>query len=115
MTPDSLFAISYEDQLEYNIWLAGEAHERGLSIGLKNDPEQASDLLPYFDWALTEDCFTEGWCHEMSVFISTDKAVFAAEYTDTGLMTEGFCDEAKSLGIDAILKHRDLDRYVERC
>ena len=110
-TNETGFPITYEDQLEYNIWLAGEAHERGLSIGLKNDSVQALELVVHFDWAITEDCFAEGWCEEMSVFISAGKAVFAAEYTDTGITTEDFCPEAESLSFDAILKHRDLDRY----
>jgi hypothetical protein len=34
---DTGFPLTYEDQLRYNIWLADKAHERGLSIGLKND------------------------------------------------------------------------------
>ena len=38
------FYITSQDQLLYNIWLTLEAHKRGLSIGLKNDPEQA-DIL----------------------------------------------------------------------
>jgi hypothetical protein len=33
-------------QLRYNVWLADEAHARGLSIGLKNDEEQVQGLLP---------------------------------------------------------------------
>ncbi len=34
---DTGFPLTYEGQLAYNIWLAEEAHARGLSIGLKND------------------------------------------------------------------------------
>ena len=34
---DTGFPLTYEDQLSYNIWFANAAHERGLSIGLKND------------------------------------------------------------------------------
>ena len=45
---DTGFPLSYEDQLEYNIWLADAAHARGLSIGLKNDMEQIPDLLAPF-------------------------------------------------------------------
>ena len=42
----------------------------GLSIGLKNSDELAATLQPDFDWALVENCFTEGdWCGNMSVFI----------------------------------------------
>ena len=43
-TNDTGFPLTYEDQLKYNVWLANEAHARGLSIGLKNDPDQADDL-----------------------------------------------------------------------
>ena len=115
VTNDTGFPISYADQLAYNVWLASEAHQRGLSIGLKNDPEQVDDLVDHFDWALTEGCFDQGWCGEMEPFIDAGKAVFAAEYTDTGITTSDFCDEAEVLGIDAILKHRELGRFVERC
>ena len=112
---DTGFPITYEDQLAYNVWLADEAHARGLSIGLKNDPDQALELLPYFDWALTEDCFAQGWCQDLRPFIGAGKAVFAAEYTDTGMTVDAFCAQANDMDIDAILKHRDLDAYREAC
>ncbi len=114
-TSDTGFPLTYEDQLSCNIWLAGEAHARGLSIGLKNDSDQVADLLPHFDWALTEDCFAEGWCDEMSPFVTAGKAVFAAEYTDTGITIEEICPQAAELGFNAILKHRELDAYLESC
>ncbi|RME99796.1 MAG: hypothetical protein D6768_14255 [Chloroflexi bacterium] len=114
-TNDTGFPLTYDDQLAYNIWLAEEAHVRGLAIGLKNDDEQVTDLLPYFDWALTEDCFDQGWCEEMSPFIVAGKPVFAAEYTDTGITADDFCPQAEALGFSAILKHRDLDAWVEVC
>jgi hypothetical protein len=112
---DTGFPLTYQDQLNYNIWLANEAHACGLSIGLKNDPEQVADLLPYFDWALTEDCFAEGWCEEMLPFIEAGKPVFAAEYTDTGMTTDQFCPQAREMNFSAILKNRDLDAYREAC
>ncbi len=114
-TNDTGFPLTYADQLAYNIWLAEAAHTRGLSIGLKNNPDQVADLLPYFDWALTEDCFAEEWCEEMLPFIEADKPVFAAEYTDTGITTARFCPKAQALKINAILKHRDLDAWLETC
>jgi hypothetical protein len=109
------FSLTYQDQLKYNEWLANEAHSRGLSIGLKNDPDQAADLVSYFDWALTEDCFQEGWCADFQPFISAGKAVFAIEYTDTGASLDNFCPMAKELGFSAILKNRELDAYLESC
>ena len=109
------FPLSYQDQLAFNIWLAQEAHARGLSIGLKNDPQQIPDLHPYFDWALTEDCFDEGWCADLHPFIAAGKPVFAAEYTDTGITLANFCPRAAELRFNAILKNRDLDAYRESC
>lgn len=114
-TNDTGFPLSYQDQIVFNTWLADEAHARGLSIGLKNDSDQVADLLPYFDWALTEDCFDQGWCDQMSPFIAAGKAVFAAEYTDTGITPAQFCPQAQALRFSAILKHRDLDAYRVGC
>jgi hypothetical protein len=109
------FPLTADDQLNFNLWLAGEAHARGLSIGLKNVPEQAQRLEPYFDWALTEDCFAEGWCEAMLPFILAGKAVLAAEYTDTGVDWERACAEAARLGISVILKDRELGAERETC
>lgn len=109
------FPLTYGDQLRYNRWLAREAHARGLSIGLKNDEAQARDLLPYYDWAMTEDCFDGGWCREMSPFARHNKAVFAAEYTDTGMTRAKFCGRAEALRFDAILKKRGLGAWRRGC
>ena len=114
-TNNTGFPLTYNDQLTFNIWLAEQAHIRGLSIGLKNDSEQVFDLLPYFDWAITEDCFDQDWCEEMLAFIEAGKPVFAAEYTDTGITLADFCLQAREMGISAILKNRELDSYREAC
>ncbi len=109
------FPLTARDQLRYNRWLAAEAHARGLSIGLKNDPDQAADLLPDFDWALTEDCFAQGWCEQLAPFIEAGKAVFAAEYTDTGITLSKICREAAALHFNAILKRRKLNAWRQTC
>src|SRR5438876_1668228 len=41
------FSLTAQDQLQYNTWLAAAAHARGLSIGLKNDLDQVSDLVEH--------------------------------------------------------------------
>jgi len=115
---DTGFPLTYQEQLDYNIWLAQEAHARGLSIGLKNDDEQVVDLLPYFDWALTEDCFAEEWCDAMAPFVAVGKAVFAAEYTDelsAHQFSNQVCPQAEKLKFSAILKDRDLDARRRAC
>jgi len=114
-TNDTGFPLTYQDQLNYNIWLVNEAHTRGLSIGLKNDGDQVGDLLSHFDWALTEDCFADDWCAEVTPFVTAGKAVFAAEYTDTGITLGDFCPQAATMKFSAILKHRGLDAWREAC
>lgn len=109
------FPLSEADQLTFNRWLAEEAHERGLSIGLKNDPDQAADLLEHFDWALTEDCFADDWCDQMRLFTETGKAVFAAEYSDTGIRLEEICPGATQMRFSVILKNRNLDAARDTC
>ena len=114
-TNDTGFPLTAADQLKFNWWLAAEAHARGLSIGLKNDPDQAKKLLDDFDWALTEDCFAEGWCGQMAPFVAAGKPVFAAEYTDNWGNDTSFCKQANRRDFNAILKHRDLDSFVVPC
>jgi hypothetical protein len=114
-TNDTGFPLTAAHQIAYNTWLAEQAHARGLSIGLKNDSDQVTDLLPHFDWALTEDCFDQGWCDQLSPFIAAGKAVFMAEYTDTGVTLNGLCAEAQNLQFSAIFKHRDLDAWRQTC
>lgn len=112
---DTGFPLTYEDQLTFNLWLADEAHARGLSIGQKNAPEQVADVLFVFDWALTEDCFAEGWCEEMQPYIAAGKPVFAAEYTDMRMELDDFCAQAEALGFSAILKERALGAWRKGC
>lgn len=114
-TNDTGFPLTYEDQLRYAVWLAEEAHARGLAIGLKNAPDQVKDLMDLYDFAITEDAFYYGWAEEMLPFIHAEKAVFAAEYTDLGGDFEAVCAQSAGLGFSTILKRRDLDAWVQRC
>lgn len=112
---DTGFPLTYQDQLTYNVWLANESHARGLSIGMKNNDEQIEDLLPYYDWALTEGCFVEGWCDDLHPFVDAGKAVFVAEYSDTDISMDSLCDYAEQMNYNAICKNRELDAWLETC
>ncbi|NVJ91077.1 MAG: endo alpha-1,4 polygalactosaminidase [Methylocystaceae bacterium] len=107
------FKISNQDQLKFNRFLAAEAHKRGLSIGLKNDPDQMSELVHVFDWAMVEDCYAQGWCQATTPFIKQNKTVFAAEYTDETKSL--YCQEMLALGLSPLLKNRDLAGWSRRC
>ncbi len=109
---DSGFPLSYEDQLKYNLFLAQEAHLRGLSVGLKNDLAQIPDLLPAFDWALVEECFANDECEALLPFIQAGKAVFGVEYE---LDPADFCPQANAYGFSFMKKHLDLDAWRLPC
>ena len=112
---DTGFEITPDDQLAFNRWLASQAHALGLSIGLKNDPEQAADLVADFDWALTEDCYDQGWCSSMLPFLEAGKPVLTAEYTDTGVDFDRACEDLLPAGFSPILKDRELTAWRQTC
>ena len=114
-TNDTGFPLTYEDQLRYALWLAEAAHQRGLAIGQKNAPDQTGDLVETFDFAITEDAFYYHWAEELLPYIRGGKPVFAAEYTDLPGDFEASCRRAQELGFSLILKHRDLDAWLETC
>lgn len=75
--------LTAANQLDYNRFLATEAHKRGLSIGLKNDLDQVSALVSSFDWALNEQCNQYGECNMLKPFVTAGKAVFGVDYSGT--------------------------------
>jgi hypothetical protein len=109
------FTISEADQIAYLRWLSEQAHARGLSIGLKNVPDLAERMEPLFDWALTEDCFVQGWCAQLASFIVRNKAVFVTEYSDTAVNFRDACAVLNPEGFTPIYKHRNLDAYRRTC
>jgi hypothetical protein len=112
---DTGFVLTAADQIAYNRWFAEQAHARELSIGLKNDMDQALALVGDFDWALTEECVFFNACAQTMPFTSAGKAVFAAEYTDTGMTLEVLCPQAAAFGLSGILKQRDLGAWRQSC
>jgi hypothetical protein len=106
------FALTAHDQLKYNGWLANQAHLRGLSAALKNDLDQVKQLLPYFDYALDEQCFQYKECDKLLPFINAGKPVFEVEYD---LAASAFCPKANRLGFNALEKNLELDATREAC
>jgi hypothetical protein len=112
---DTGFPISAENQLAYNRWLSSEAHNRGLLIALKNNPDQARELVDDFDLAIVEDCAAHGFCEAYLPFIAQGKSVFQVEYTDNFNSASAFCLQSRELGTSAQLKRRELDVWSEHC
>jgi hypothetical protein len=100
------FPLTAADQLTYNASLANLAHAYGLTVALKNDVEQVSDLAPYFDYAVNEQCQQYSECSGYTAnFINAGKAVFQVEYK---LHLVKFCPQANTENRNAILKDFDL-------
>jgi len=106
------FPLTAADQLTYNRFLATAAHARGLSIGLKNDLDQAQTLEPDFDWALNEQCFQYNECGLLKPFSAAGKAIFEVEYN---LDPAQFCPQARTLGIMSMKKKLSLDATQTTC
>lgn len=109
------FPLTAADQLRFNRWLAAEAHARGLAIGLKNDAEQARDLVHHFDWILVERCVAQGWCDLTAPFRRAGKPVFAIEYVENGMTTSYVCRVARQHGLSAQLERLALDAWSQPC
>lgn len=97
--------ISADTQLQFNTQLANMAHQQGLSAALKNDVEQVPNLLPYFDFAINEQCQQYRECATLQPFLNAGDAVYQVEYK---LSTGKFCPQANQANRSAILKTFDL-------
>ena len=106
------FPLTAADQLRFNRWLAAEAHARGLAIALKNDGEQARDLVSVFDAAVVEECVAFDECGLYSPFVAAGKPVFDIEYDRPPNV---FCPIAQSLHFEIIGKDLELNVYRSGC
>lgn len=74
--------------LRYLDFLQIEAHNRGMSVALKNSGGEVTATLPTsgkkvfeaFDWALVEECYQYSDCDDYRPFVTANKAVVIVEY-----------------------------------
>ncbi len=99
------FPLGDGDQLVFNADLANLAHQRGLTVALKNDLGQVAELVPYFDMAVNEQCQEFDECAALDPFVGAGKAVFQVEYQGA---TSSFCPAANVADRNAIAKTVDL-------
>lgn len=109
---DTGFRITRSHQLRFDRWLAWLAHDRGLSVGLKNSGPLVTRLVDRFDLVVTEECFQYRECGPHRPFRTAGKAHFDVEYT---LRTSEFCDPARTAHIVAIRKRLALDPWRRAC
>jgi hypothetical protein len=109
-TNNTGFPLSYQDQIAFNSWLASEAHQRGLSIGLKNDLDQIDDLIDYVDLSVNEQCHEYAECNLLQPFIEAGKPVFNAEYLASYRTNPApLCADSLAADIRTLILSIDLD------
>ncbi|MFJ6082126.1 endo alpha-1,4 polygalactosaminidase [Streptomyces sp. NPDC092369] len=106
------FPLKATDQLRYNRLIAKLAHDRGMSVGLKNDLDQIPQLVGDFDFAVNEQCAQYGECADLTPFIKAGKAVFHVEYE---LPTSRFCADSRRLKLSSMLKKYELGAWRRAC
>jgi hypothetical protein len=106
------FPLTATDQLAYNRLIARLVHERGMSVGLKNDIDQVAALWQDFDFAINEECAQFHECATLTRFIKAGKAVLHVEYR---LPADEFCATTKALGFSSMRKRLALDAWRRPC
>ena len=105
--------LSKQDQRKYNLFLATEAHQRGLLIGLKNSLDQVGELVDNFDFSVNEQCHEYNECENLNAFIQQGKPVFNAEYKKQYVKNTKvrgvLCGKAKGLKIKTLVLPLELD------
>lgn len=112
---DSGFPLTADDSIAYLRALAGIAHGMGLAIGQKNAPDLTPALVADLDFAVTEGCFTDGWCARMAAYPRSGKPVFAIEYRVPPDQQKTACTTARQQGLSMIFKNRDLTAGGQSC
>lgn len=116
---DSCFSLTYDDQLAYNRAIANYARSQSLSVALKNDPAQVADLVAYFDFSITEECYSLNECASYQSFTTASKPILNAEYASryhSNPARNTLCSYSNSHNIQTLVLSLGLDNsYRHQC
>ncbi|MCC7442707.1 MAG: endo alpha-1,4 polygalactosaminidase [Bdellovibrionales bacterium] len=116
---DTCFDLTASNQLAYNRAIANLARDRGLSVALKNDPDQVVALVDYFDFSVTEQCHQYSECAAFAPFTAAGKPVFNAEYENryrSNPDQAALCADSLANSIRTLVLALDLDdSYRHSC
>lgn len=103
--------LTYNTQLDYNTWLAAQAHQRGLAVSLKNDLGQVADLVGHVDFAVNESCDVYNECDKLKPFVAAGKPVLEISYTYASNQTAraNLCQKTNALGYRMLTLPQALD------
>ncbi len=111
---DPGFDFTVRDQLAYNRLIANAAHNRNLAVALKNDLDQVTRLVDYYDFAVNEECFFYDECDALTPFITAGKPVLQAEYdssykTADTTVRDAMCVDSVNRKFSTLILPLDLD------
>ncbi|KAJ5110964.1 hypothetical protein N7532_001499 [Penicillium argentinense] len=122
---DNGLKMTKSDAINYVNWLAGQAHSRGLSIGLKNGGAIISSVIKNMQWCVNEQCAQYEECDTYAAFTDANKPVFHIEYPKgdetndeknvTTKQMSSACKADSASDFSTVIKNMDLDNWVEYC
>lgn len=122
---DNGLNLTQQDAIDYMNFLAHAAHQRGLSIGLKNAGEIVPHVVDAVQWSVNEACAVYDECATFDPFVQMSKPVFHVEYpkgadvnNNHAVSTskkKSICDAPGSTHFSTIIKNSNLDGWIEVC
>jgi hypothetical protein len=116
--------ITQEDAVAFVVWLAQQAHQRGMSMALKSVVEIVPAVRNHVDFSVVEQCFQYKECTRSSpntngqygydMMTEIGKPVFEAEYK-TYDAANNVCGQANALRFGTIYKKVALGSYRVSC
>jgi hypothetical protein len=117
--------LTQADAVDYMTFLANEAHQRNISIGLKNAGTIIPNVIDFMQWSINEECVQYSECSTYAPFITQNKPVFHVEYpkgdnTNNNIAVSStvkskICDDSTASGFSTIIKNILLDAWVQTC
>ncbi|KAI9506354.1 glycoside hydrolase superfamily, partial [Coemansia spiralis] len=117
--------LTQDDAIDYINWMAGEAHARGLSIGLKNALAVIDSVIDNMQWSVDELCVQYNECSKLFAFTKRNMPVFHIEYPKgssvnnndgvTSAQKTAACAFDTSNSFSTLIKNILLDNWRETC
>lgn len=122
---DNGLGLTSQDSIDYMNFLAEAAHQRNLSIGLKNAGEIVTDVVNVVQWSVNEACAAYNECATFDPFVQLSKPVFHVEYPKgadvnnnnaiSSNKKSSICDAQGASDFSTIIKNSNLDGWIETC
>ena len=119
------FDLTSSDAVDYVKFLSDTAIKSKLSIGLRNSPSIATQVIDYVSWAVTENCVGYQECGFYQPYIQAGRAVLHIEYPDSNPLynsstrissfLESVCRGNSTHLFSTLLKKTVLDDWYMDC